>query len=184
MPSSWMLRRVVLVRIDVSEERSTSIIMVSRIGEQRTALTVTSNRSTLQRNIISIRATRRNNPEDGIGLQHYTWHSDVVIHTVALSGVGTEFLKRWDLHVGWVGHEDLKTRTFIDHRHDTRIIPSSGMLCHATLVSPDDSEERIAFIIRVTRIGELGTTSAVFLDTALRLIVTLRLFLARRLLSP
>jgi hypothetical protein len=33
MPSSWMLRRVVLVRINVSKGRSASIIRVTRIGE-------------------------------------------------------------------------------------------------------------------------------------------------------
>jgi hypothetical protein len=35
MPSSGMLRRAALVRIDVSEERSASIITVTRIGELR-----------------------------------------------------------------------------------------------------------------------------------------------------
>jgi hypothetical protein len=33
MPSSGMLRRVALVRTDVSEERFTSIVRVTRIGE-------------------------------------------------------------------------------------------------------------------------------------------------------
>jgi hypothetical protein len=41
-----MLRRVALVR-NVSEERSSSIIRVTRIGELGTALAVTSNRRTL-----------------------------------------------------------------------------------------------------------------------------------------
>jgi hypothetical protein len=36
-----MLRRVVLVRTDVSEERIASIIMVTRIGELGTTLAVT-----------------------------------------------------------------------------------------------------------------------------------------------
>jgi hypothetical protein len=53
MPSSGMLRRVALVRTDVSEKRSASIITVTRIGELGTTLAVTSNRSTLQRNISS-----------------------------------------------------------------------------------------------------------------------------------
>jgi hypothetical protein len=42
-----MLRRVALVRTDVSEELSASIIRVTRIGELGTALAVTSNRRTL-----------------------------------------------------------------------------------------------------------------------------------------
>jgi hypothetical protein len=46
MPSSGMLRRVALVRTDVSEELSASIIRVTRIGELRT-LALTSNRRAL-----------------------------------------------------------------------------------------------------------------------------------------
>jgi hypothetical protein len=42
MASSGMLRRVALVRTDVSEELTTSFIRVSRIGELGTMLTVTS----------------------------------------------------------------------------------------------------------------------------------------------
>jgi hypothetical protein len=49
MASSGMLRRVALVRTDVSEELIASIIRVTRIGELRT-LAVTSNRRTLRRN--------------------------------------------------------------------------------------------------------------------------------------
>jgi hypothetical protein len=37
----------------------------------------------------------------------------------------------------------------------------SGMLRHVALVRTDVSEELSAFFIRVTRIGELGTTLAV-----------------------
>jgi hypothetical protein len=50
MPSSGMLRRVDLVRTDVSEERIASIIRVTRIGGIGTTLAVTSNGSTLRRN--------------------------------------------------------------------------------------------------------------------------------------
>jgi hypothetical protein len=39
-----MLRRVALVRTDISEECSASIITVTRIGEPRTTLTVAGNR--------------------------------------------------------------------------------------------------------------------------------------------
>jgi hypothetical protein len=44
MVSSGMLRGVDLVRTDVSEELSTSIIRVPRIGELGTTLALTSNR--------------------------------------------------------------------------------------------------------------------------------------------
>jgi demethoxyubiquinone hydroxylase (CLK1/Coq7/Cat5 family) len=49
MPSSWMLRRVALVRTDVSEEDSATIIRVIRIGELGT-LAVARNLHTLRRN--------------------------------------------------------------------------------------------------------------------------------------
>jgi hypothetical protein len=46
-PSSGMLRRVALVRTDVSEKLAASFIRVIRIGELGTTLAVTSNRRTL-----------------------------------------------------------------------------------------------------------------------------------------
>jgi hypothetical protein len=88
MVSSGMLRRVALVRIDVSEEISASFIRVTRIGELGTTLAATSNRRTLRRLLVVpsspilvtlmkvalsssetsviTRATRRNIPEDTI----------------------------------------------------------------------------------------------------------------------
>jgi NMD protein affecting ribosome stability and mRNA decay len=45
-----MLRRVALVRIDVSEEPGSSFIRVTRIGELGTTQPATSNRHTLRRN--------------------------------------------------------------------------------------------------------------------------------------
>jgi hypothetical protein len=49
MPSSGTLRYVSLVKTNVSEERSASIIRATTTGEQET-LAVTSNRRTLRRN--------------------------------------------------------------------------------------------------------------------------------------
>jgi hypothetical protein len=49
MLSSVMLRRVALVRTDVSEDLSASFIRVTRIGELGTTLAVTSNLRTLRR---------------------------------------------------------------------------------------------------------------------------------------
>jgi hypothetical protein len=54
-----MLRRVALVRSDVSEELSTSFIRVTRIGELGTTLVATSNRRTLRRNLVFLRSVRR-----------------------------------------------------------------------------------------------------------------------------
>jgi hypothetical protein len=50
MVSCGMLRRVALVRTDVSEELSASFVRVTIIGELGTTLAVTSNRRTLRRN--------------------------------------------------------------------------------------------------------------------------------------
>jgi hypothetical protein len=48
--SSWMFRRVALVRTDASKERSAYCIRVTRIGELGTTLAVTSNRLRQRRN--------------------------------------------------------------------------------------------------------------------------------------
>jgi hypothetical protein len=49
MASSGMLRRLPLVRTDVSEELSASFIRMTRMGELGTTLAVTSSRSTMRR---------------------------------------------------------------------------------------------------------------------------------------
>jgi hypothetical protein len=89
MPSSGMLRGVALVKTDISEERSASIIRVTRIGGLGITLAVASNRRTLRlaakvvpsspilvtmmmeelrssETSVLTRATRRNILEDGI----------------------------------------------------------------------------------------------------------------------
>jgi hypothetical protein len=55
MVSSGLLRRVALVRTDVSEEPSASFIRVTRIGELGATLAATSNRCTL----VFLRSVRR-----------------------------------------------------------------------------------------------------------------------------
>jgi hypothetical protein len=79
MASSGMLRRVALVRTDVSEEHSASLIRVKRICELGTTLSLTTNRRTLQRNTnwlcssetsVITRSTQRNIPEDAILHRH------------------------------------------------------------------------------------------------------------------
>jgi hypothetical protein len=73
MVSSVMLRRVALVRTDVSEESSASFIRVTSIGELGTTLAATSNRRTLPSVLgspetsVLTRATRRNIPK-----RHYS----------------------------------------------------------------------------------------------------------------
>jgi hypothetical protein len=52
MASCRMLRRVALVRTDVSEKLGASIIRVTRVGEVRKTLAITSNRLTLRRNTL------------------------------------------------------------------------------------------------------------------------------------
>jgi hypothetical protein len=53
MPSSGMLRRLILVRTKVSEERIASIIKVTRIGEVGTTLKVIRNQSNLLQLLIT-----------------------------------------------------------------------------------------------------------------------------------
>jgi hypothetical protein len=65
MVSSEMLRRVALVRTEVSEELSASFIRVTRIGELGTTLAVTSNRRT-QRSVRRLLVTASVVPNSSI----------------------------------------------------------------------------------------------------------------------
>jgi hypothetical protein len=69
MSSSGMLRRVTLVRTDVSEDYIVFIVRVTRSGEIG-YLIATSNRRTLRRNTVLTRATRRYIPDDAILHSH------------------------------------------------------------------------------------------------------------------
>jgi hypothetical protein len=105
MVSSRILCRVALVRTDVSEDPSASIIKVTRIGELGTTLAVISNRGKLRRNAkcvvpsspilvtlmkealgssetsVLTRATRRNIPEDTI--LHSRRHENLKFYTAS-----------------------------------------------------------------------------------------------------
>jgi hypothetical protein len=52
MASSGMLRRVALVKTDVSEELGASFIRITRIGELGTTLAVTSNGGSVRRLLV------------------------------------------------------------------------------------------------------------------------------------
>jgi hypothetical protein len=94
MVSSGLLRRVALVRTDVSEEPGASFIRGTKIGELGTTQAVTSNRGTQRKNLKSYIALicsalyRRSNvfpvkyelgfyiPEGGIPLNRYSSLAD------------------------------------------------------------------------------------------------------------
>jgi hypothetical protein len=61
MVSSGMLRRVALVRTDVSEKPSASLMRVTRIGELGTTQAATSNRRTLRRYFFIVNAVKTSN---------------------------------------------------------------------------------------------------------------------------
>jgi hypothetical protein len=70
MVSSGMLRRVALVRTDVSEELSAFFIRVTRIGELGTMLVTASVVPSYSETSVPTRASRHNIPEDTILCSH------------------------------------------------------------------------------------------------------------------
>jgi hypothetical protein len=71
MVSSLLLRRVALVRTDVSEEPGASFIGVTKIGELGTTQAATRKEAPgSSETSVLTRATRRNNPEDTILHSH------------------------------------------------------------------------------------------------------------------
>jgi hypothetical protein len=79
-PSSGMLRRVALVRTDVSKEIIASNISVTRINVLETALAVTSNRRTLRRNAIHCHHDDGGNTflrNVGFYNSHTAWHPKI-----------------------------------------------------------------------------------------------------------
>jgi hypothetical protein len=79
-----MLRRVAIVRSDVSKELSASFIRVIRIGELGTTLAVTSNRRTLRRNIIPENAILHSQRRENLKSYTTKYHSNFFEYLVIL----------------------------------------------------------------------------------------------------
>jgi hypothetical protein len=130
MASSGMLRCMALVRTNVLEECSASIIRVTGIGELGTMLGIPSNWRTLRRNIVP----RKSGIEPTIRPQLLPWKFFSIHYSLIILPISTLCL---DLRFSWWSL--------------WRMV-SSGMWHHVALVRTDVSEERNASIIRVTGI--------------------------------
>jgi hypothetical protein len=98
-----MLRRVALVRTDVSDEPSTSFIRVTRISELGTMLVLTSSRHTLRRNISSIlHSHRRENVKSYMTLG-------------AVCGATLKLTELYEAHSGGGGGQEVSSANFQWH---------------------------------------------------------------------
>jgi hypothetical protein len=96
-----MLRRVALVRTDVSEELSASFIRVTRIGELGTTLAVTSNRRTLRK----IPKRRFLQEPHGVASQKMAFFIVTAVKTSNLTKLGTnQVSSHQGMDEGWI-HE-------------------------------------------------------------------------------
>jgi hypothetical protein len=128
MVSSGMLRRVPLVRTDVSEELSASIIRVTRIGEIGTTLAITSRarRLLVTANVVpsspilvNLMMEALSSSETSV-LSRTTWRDipeDAILHRL-LMFTPRSIHPRTDWMVGWLGrtttgHAPQKRQTFV-----------------------------------------------------------------------
>jgi hypothetical protein len=126
-----MLRRVALVRTDVSEELSASIVRVTRIGELGTTLAVTINRSTVRR------TTRRNIPEDATLHSHRRENlKSYISHLCFADHTGTIYAT-WDLENSIfeerVNHFIILLKKWLEHRETFLLyVQVSALTEHST----------------------------------------------------
>jgi hypothetical protein len=90
-----MLRRVALVGTNVSGELSASIIGATRIGEP-IVVTLKKTLSSSETSVLT-RATRRNNPEDG--MLHSRRHENLKFYTFVYFSAYILTFCRWDSEV-------------------------------------------------------------------------------------
>jgi hypothetical protein len=137
MSSSGILRFVAVVRTDVSEERTASIIRVTRIGEVGTTLALTATCFGCKLLLMLFPARRFLSP--WWWRQSFPSKRRFLQEPHGLTFQNTTFFKRY---ISWR-------------------MPSSGMLRRVDIERTDVSEGRIAYIVYITRIDALWTTLAV-----------------------